>query len=61
MQVRCKNKPAVKTFVYVKHLCYEFESFPQNVNTKNIEISVNYVKENKIDYKHKNCALLLGA
>ena len=42
-------------------LCYEFESFPQNINTKNIEICVNFFKENKISYKHKNCALLHGA
>ena len=40
---------------------YEFESSPQNVNTKKIEIWVNFFRENKINYKHENCALLLGA
>ena len=42
-------------------LCYEFESFPQNVNMKNIEICVNFFKENNINYKHKNYAVLHGA
>ena len=42
-------------------LCYEFESFPQNVNAKNIEICVNFFKENKTNHKHKNYALLHGA
>ena len=30
-------------------LCYAFETFPQNINMKNIEICVNFFKENKID------------
>ena len=41
--------------------CYEFESFPQNVNKKNIEICVNLFKENKMNYKRENCALQHGA
>ena len=40
---------------------YEFESFPQNVNTKIKEICINFLKENKINYKHENCALPHGA